>query len=508
MHLSEIAAAAPDKPAVIAADGERVLTYGDLDRRSRQVSRLLARLGVQTGDHVALLLPNRPEYFEVAWGAQRRGTYWTPVNWHLTAAEAGYIVADCGARVLFAAAETAHVAAEIAADRPGLTVFVAGGEPGPGQQSYEAAISGQSADQIDDEIDGAVFFYSSGTTGRPKGIKPNHAFPPFGSPSTLGLLMNVVFGFGTDSVYLCPAPLYHAAPNNFSLGTHRLGGTVVLMDRFDPAECLRAIQAHRVSHVQFVPTHFVRLLRLPAAQRLACDVSSLRTVVHAAAPCPVEVKRQMIDWLGPCLVEYYAGSEANGITIIDSADWLAHPGSVGRALGTAVHIVGDDGAELPAGQDGLIYFEGQTFEYHNDPAKTASALDDRGWSTLGDIGHLDEEGFLYLSDRRTDLIISGGVNIYPAEIEAALISHPAVEDVAVIGVPDAEMGQQVLAIVQPARQGTGSPDLAAELIEHCRARLATFKCPRSVEFVTELPRLPTGKLLRRQLRAERLDQAR
>jgi acyl-CoA synthetase (AMP-forming)/AMP-acid ligase II len=231
-------------------------------------------------------------------------------------------------------------------------------------------------------------------------------------------------------------------------------------------------------------------------------VSSLQTVVHAAAPCPADVKRQMIDWLGPCLMEYYAGSEANGITIIDSADWLAHPGSVGRSL-APVHIVGDDGAELPPGADGLIYFEGQSFEYHNDPAKTASALDDRGWSTLGDIGHVDDEGFLYLSDRRTDLIISGGVNIYPAEIEEALISHPVVDDVAVIGVPDAEMGQQVLAIVQLTGQGTGSADLAAALIEHCRALLATFKCPRSVEFVAELPRLPTGKLLRRQLRAER-----
>lgn len=508
MHLSDIAAAAPGKPAVVTAEGGRVLTYGELDRRSRQVSRLLASRGVQTGDHVALLLANQPEYFEVAWGAQRRGTYWTPVNWHLTAAEAGYIVGDCGARVLFASAETAHVAAEIAADQPGLTVFVTGAEPGPGQASYDAAISAQSADQISDEVDGAVLFYSSGTTGRPKGIKPNHTFPPFGSPVLLAQLMNIVFGFGPDSVYLCPAPLYHAAPNNFSLGTHRLGGTVVLMDRFDPAGCLRAIEAHRVSHVQFVPTHFVRLLRLPDGQRLKFDVSSLRTVVHAAAPCPPNVKRQMIDWLGPRLVEYYAGSEANGITIIDSADWLAHPGSVGRALGSPVHIVGEDGAELPAGEDGLIYFEGQSFEYLGDPAKTASALDDRGWSTLGDIGHLDDEGFLYLSDRRTDLIISGGVNIYPAEIEAALISHPAVDDVAVIGVPDPEMGQLVLAIVQPARQGTGSPDLAAELIEHCHTLLATFKCPRSVEFVAELPRLPTGKLLRRRLRAERAGQAR
>jgi long-chain acyl-CoA synthetase len=521
VHLSEIATATPDKPAVVTADGGRMLTYGELDRRSRRVSRLLASLGVQTGDHVALLLTNEPEYFEVAWGAQRRGTYWTPVNWHLTADEARYIVRDCGARVLFASAETADVAAQVAADQPGLAVFVTGGaqRAGPASRAggaggssplvnYETAISAQSAEPIDDEVDGAVSFYSSGTTGRPKGIKPKHAFPPFGSPTTLPMVMSAVFGFDADSIYLCPAPLYHAAPNNFSLGTHRLGGTVVLMDRFDPAGCLRAIEAHRVSHVQFVPTHFVRMLRLPDAQRLAFDVSSLRTVVHAAAPCPADVKRQMIEWLGPCLVEYYAGSEANGITIIDSTDWLAHPGSVGRSLGTAVHIVGEDGAELAAGEDGLIYFESQPFEYLGDPAKTASALDDRGWSTLGDIGHVDADGYLYLSDRRTDLIISGGVNIYPAEIEEALISHPAVDDVAVIGVPDPEMGQQVLAIVQLTGQGTGSADLAAEMIEHCRARLASFKCPRSVEFVAELPRLPTGKLLRRQLRAERVGQAR
>jgi long-chain acyl-CoA synthetase len=506
-----IASADPAKPAVIMAGGSTgfeastVLTYGELEHHSRQVSRLLAGLGVSAGGHVAVMLANRPEYFEIGWGAQRRGTYWTPVNWHLTAGEARHIVADCGASVLFASPETADVASQIAAGLPGVRTFVtAGARPDlPGLASYEAAIADLPADPIPDEAEGIYFFYSSGTTGRPKGIKRETTFPPFGTGVGLEQLMRLVFGFGPDSVYLCPAPLYHAAPLGWSMGMHRNGGTVVLMDRFDPVGCLRAIERYQVTHAQFVPTHFVRMLKLPEAERRSFDVSSLQAVIHAAAPCPVEVKQQMIDWLGPKVFEYYAGSEGNGMTMIGTPDWLTHKGSVGRPIASAVHVVGDDGAELPPGQDGLVYFEGAPFEYHNDPAKTASSRNEKGWSTLGDIGHVDDDGFLYLSDRRTDLIISGGVNIYPAEIEEALIMHPAVADVAVIGVPDPEMGQAVLAIVQVSDKGTESPELAAGLIAHCRGRLASFKCPRSVEFVSELPRLPTGKLLRRQLRAER-----
>ena len=505
MHLSEQAAAAPDQPAVIMADGSGAVTYAELDRRSCQVARLLADHGVGPGDHVAVMLANRPEYFEIAWGAQRRGTYWTPVNWHLTADEAGYIVEDCGATVLFASPETAEVAAQIGARQPRIAVFVTGGEqPGlPGVASYEDAVAGLPASPLPDEVEGIYFFYSSGTTGRPKGIKRQNAFPPFGTGIGLEVLLKAAFGFGPDSVYLCPAPLYHAAPIGWSMGAQRNGATVVLMERFDPVECLRAIEKFGVTHAQFVPTHFVRMLKLPDAVRGAFNVSTLQAVIHAAAPCPVDVKQQMIDWLGPVISEYYAGSEGNGMTMIGSADWLAHPGSVGQAVVGTVHIVGADGDELPTGEDGLIYFEGPSFEYHNDPAKTASARHDKGWSTLGDIGHLDDAGFLYLSARRTDLIISGGVNIYPAEIEEALIMHPAVADVAVIGVPDAEMGQSVLAIVQLSEPGTGSPDLAADLTAHCRSRLAAYKCPRSVEFVAELPRLPTGKLLRRKLREQR-----
>jgi long-chain acyl-CoA synthetase len=502
MHLSELAARQPDKPAVIMADGSAMVTFAELDRGSCQVSRLLASLGVGQGGHVAVLMGNRPEYLTIAWGAQRRGTYWTPVNWHLTADEAGYVVEDCGATVLFASPETAAVAARIAARLPGLTVFVVGTSH-PGLRRYEDAIAGQPADQPPDEVEGMYFFYSSGTTGRPKGILRETAFPPFGTGVGLEETMRQAFGFGPDTVYLCPAPLYHAAPLGWSMGTTRLGGTVVVMERFDPAECLRAIGRHHVTAAQFVPTHFVRMLKLPPGARAGHDTSTLRTVVHAAAPCPVEVKRQMIDWLGPVLMEYYAGSEGNGMTMIGSPDWLSHPGSVGRAVVGTVHIMGDDGGELPAGQDGVVYFDGPSFAYHNDPVKTAGSRIGNGWSTLGDIGHLDDEGYLYLADRRTDLIISGGVNVYPAEIEEALIIHPAVADVAVIGVPDAEMGQSVLAIVQPAA-GEAMPDeLAASLLAHCRSRLASYKCPRSIEFADSLPRTPTGKLLRRVLREER-----
>jgi long-chain acyl-CoA synthetase len=502
MHLSEIAAQQPDKPAVIMADGSRTVTFAELNKQSCQVSRLLAGLGVGPGDHVAMLMANRLEYFAIAWGAQRRGTYWTPVNWHLTADEASYIVEDCGAKVLFASPETAEVAARLAAWLPGLTVFVTGTDH-PSLRRYEAAVAVEAAGQPPDEVEGMYFLYSSGTTGRPKGILRESTFPPFGTGVGLELLMQGAFGFRADTVYLCPAPLYHAAPLGWSMGTIRLGGTVVLMERFDPEECLRAISLRHVTAAQFVPTHFVRLLKLPPGARDGCDTSSLRTVVHAAAPCPVEVKRQMIDWLGPVLVEYYAGSEGNGMTMIDSPDWLSHPGSVGRAVVGTVHIVGEDGDELSAGEDGVVYFDGPSFEYHHDPVKTASSRNGNGWSTLGDIGHLDDEGYLYLSDRRTDLIISGGVNIYPAEIEEALIMHPAVADVAVIGVPDAEMGESVLAIVQLADGGAGSGRLAAELMLHCRSRLASFKCPRSIEFTAALPRTPTGKLLRRRLREGR-----
>jgi acyl-CoA synthetase (AMP-forming)/AMP-acid ligase II len=342
--------------------------------------------------------------------------------------------------------------------------------------------------------------YSSGTTGQPKGILPALTGQPFGTGLNIDHTMRNAFGFTAGAVYLCPGPLYHGAPVGWSLGTIRNGGTVVVMERFDAARALALIERYRVTHGNFVPTMFVRMLKLPAAERAAFDLSSLRMAVTAAAPISVEVKEQMIAWLGPILTEFYAGSEGNGFCLIDSATWLTRKGSVGRPLVGAVHICSDDGTELPAGETGTVWFSGtRRFSYHNDPAKTAGAYNDKGWSTLGDMGHLDAEGYLYLADRRTDLILSGGVNIYPREVEDALALHPAVADIVVFGIPDQEMGQRVHAVVQPAVAGAGTPELAAELIDFCRSRIARYKAPRSVSFADELPRTPSGKMLRRVL---------
>jgi long-chain acyl-CoA synthetase len=506
MHLSTLAARLGSKPAVINARTGAELSFAELDRRSLQVAQLLAGYGLGKGDHIALLMDNREEYLEIFWGAQRRGIYTTPVNWHLTESEAAYVVGDCGARVLFVSAAVGDLGSRVAGRFDESVIKICVGGELTGFLDYRAAIESPPAEPIEPEVEGAYFFYSSGTTGMPKGIEPDHGFPPFGTGLPIDHVMHTAFGFDESAVYLCPAPLYHAAPLGWSLGTHRNGGSVVLMDKFDPVECLRAIETYRITHVQFVPTMFVRMLKLPEEQRRSFDLSSLKVVVHAAAPCPVEVKAQMIDWLGPVILEFYAGSEGSGMTMIDSVSWLAHPGSVGRVIQGVIHILDDYGVELPAGEIGSVYFEGGgTFRYYNDPEKTAAAFNANGWTTLGDVGHLDEAGFLYLADRRTDLILSGGVNVYPREIEDALVMHPAVADVAVIGVPDDEMGQRVKAVVQlaPGQQ----PDQATRdsLAQHCRAQIAGFKCPREWEFVAAVPRTDAGKLVRRRLRAPQPD---
>jgi acyl-CoA synthetase (AMP-forming)/AMP-acid ligase II len=494
----------PDRgaaPAVIMADSGVTVTYAELDERSKRVAQLFRAGGLRPGDHIAVLLENHPRYFEVFWGAQRAGLYTTPINWHLKAEEAGYILEDCGATALVTSAALGGVAKDLEPHLGAVSIRLMVDGVIDGYQSYEEAIAAFPAEAAVDEVEGTFMFYSSGTTGRPKGIKTALSGVPFGSGGgALIMLIQQMYGFSAETVYLCPAPLYHAAPLGWSTAAQRLGAAVVVMEKFDAARALELVEQHRVTHAQFVPTHFIRMLKLPDAERAAHDTSSLQMVVHAAAPCPVEVKQKMIEWWGPIIHEYYAGSEGNGFCAISTEQWLAHPGSVGTPILGTLHILDEDGAPVETGGVGQVWFESaMRFEYHNDPAKTAEAFNDRGWSSLGDIGYLDEDGFLYLTDRASHMIISGGVNIYPQEVENILALHPAVVDVAVIGVPNAEMGEEVKAVVIPADEA--SPELADELLAYCRTRLAHYKCPVSVDFVDELPRLPTGKLLKRELRS-------
>ena len=496
------ARATPDKPAVIVAypDGEQILTYAELDDRSTRCARLLRESGLRPGGHVAVLMENRAEVFEVSWAAQRSGLYLTMINTHLSPDEARYVVADCGAEVLVVSAQLAELATALREGTPAIHRRLVVGGPLAGHDDYRAALDAAPSGPLDDECEGEVMLYSSGTTGRPKGIKRPVSLGPPGSDFRIrDLLMSL--GYGRDTVYLSPAPLHHAAPIGFTTAMHRLGGTAIVMPRFDAERCLQLIERHRVTEAQFVPTMFFRLLRLPEDVRARYDLSSLRGVVHAAAPCPVPIKRAMIDWWGPIVWEYYSGTEGNGRTCVGPEEWLARPGTVGRPISGRVHILGEDGHEVPVGETGTVYFaSGRTFEYHNDPAKTASSHNDRGWSTLGDVGHVDDDGYVYLTDRASHMIISGGVNIYPQETENVLLLHPAVADAAVIGVPDPEMGERVLAVVELTDPDAAGPGLAAELIEFCRSRLAHYKCPRNVDFTTALPRQDNGKLYKRLLK--------
>ena len=500
-HPSVHARTHPDKPAVIMGSSGEVVTYRELDLVSNRFAQLLRSRGVQIGDTVALCFDNHPLFFALCWGAQRAGVIYVAISSRLTAPEIAYIAHDSGSRLLIstnAFAVVLDAVAHAAPDLPQLRL------DGANAHDLAAALATMPAKPIADERAGIDMLYSSGTTGKPKGVRvPLPEDPAIGAGNGLLDLARGAFGFGEHTVYLSPAPLYHAAPLRWCLTVHRMGGTVVCMEKFDPDHALALIERYRVTESQWVPTHFVRLLKLDEAARRACDLSSLRCAVHAAAPCPVPIKRAMIDWWGPILREYYAGTEGNGFTFISSEEWLQRPGSVGRALLGVIRICDEAGDELPRGTEGQVFFEGaSTFTYHNDPEKTREATNRHGWTSLGDVGWQDDDGYLFLTDRKSFMIISGGVNIYPQEIENLLITHPKVADVAVIGAPDADMGERVVAVVQPVDMAAAGPALADELIQWLGPQLSRVKMPRQIDFRPDLPREPTGKLFKRLLRDE------
>jgi long-chain acyl-CoA synthetase len=490
----------PDHPAIIMAESGESRTYAELDAASNRLAHYLRALGLREGDHIALLMDNCPEFLEASWAAQRSGLYYTPLNWHLKESEIAYILDDCGARLLVVDDAHGPVAARLAAGRPSLgTICLSGAAGGVASHPDLAELP---TSPIPDEVEGQDMIYTSGTTGKPKGgIRPLLGLHPTSADDKFTKLFRM-FTMDRDTVYLSPgAPLYHAAPLRFALAQHRLGGTAVVMTRFvDPLNALDAIQRYSVTHSQWVPTMFVRLLRCPTHEREQFDLSSHQVAIHSAAPCAPSIKLQMLDWWGPIIHEYYGASEGGAMSYIGPQDWLSHPGSVGKAVYGYFHILDEHGEEAPPLVSGTVYSErGLSVEYHNAPEKTRSAHSQQGWSTSGDVGYLDEEGYLYLVGRRENLIISGGVNIYPQEIEDVLIGHSAVGDVAVVGIPNAEYGEEVKAVVETTDPGLATPELAAELIAYCKERLAGYKCPRSIDFDAELPRGPNGKLYKRAI---------
>jgi long-chain acyl-CoA synthetase len=503
-HPSETARTYPHKAALIMGESGELVTYRELDQRSNQGAQLFRSLGLKAGDHIGLLLDNRREFLEICWAAQRAGLIFTPISTHLREAEAAAILENCGARLLIAAHCCAEVAAGALSRAGELAHFFMVGGVVEGFEPWEEALDRQPDTPIGDEGNGVPMLYSSGTTGQPSGVFLPPPSDDVNTPPLLVPSLGALFGFSEETVYLSPAPLYHAAPLHYNLMTLYLGGTAVIMERFDAEKSLALIEEHRVTHSQWVPIMFVRMLKLPAEQRERYDVSSMQFAIHAAAPCPVEVKEQMIDWWGPVLVEYYAASESIGMTIIDSAQWLSHKGSVGPAAIGELHVVDDAGRELPAGEIGTVYFSGPqaTFEYHNEPQKTAESFNEQGWATTGDVGYLDEDGYLYLTDRKHFTIVSGGVNIYPQEVENLLITHDKVADVAVFGVPNEEFGEEVKAVVQPRNWADATDEVGFELMAWLRERVSGIKVPSSIDFHPELPRLDNGKLYKRRLADE------
>jgi len=506
MHPRIYAESHPDKPALVMAETGETLTYGALEPIANQGAQLLRQLGVKNGDIIALWARNSIEFMSIYWAAQRAGVYICPLPVYLSVDDAAYILKDCKAKTLIVSSEiraAEDFMIQAAKLVPNLENIFSLHKPVSNLESWDEAIGKMADTPISDEQAGWHLIYSSGTTGRPKGVK----LPLIGGPVIENNMWveryEQLYNLTEKSVFLACAPLYHAAPILFATNVMRRGATIVITKKFLPEGTLEAIETYKVTLSQMVPTMFIRMLRLPDNERLNYDVSSLEHVVHAAAPCPLEIKYKMMDWFGDIIDEYYAGSESIGATAITASEWRNKPGSVGRSRSSILHICDDNGAELPSGDIGSVYFEGgYDFEYLNDPVKTKQARNPLhpNWATYGDIGYVDEDGYLFLTDRKKFIIISGGVNIYPQETESLLVLHPKVADVAVFGVPDEDMGEEVKAVVEPLNWSDTGPEFEAELIEFCRAKLSSFKCPKSVDFEKSLPRQENGKLYKRALR--------
>ena len=493
----------PDKHAFIMANSGEVVTYKELDERSNKIANLFRSKNLNSGDHIAIFMENNVRFTEILWAAQRSGLYYTPISSRLTASEVEYIIRDCEAKLIITSNALKHVVVELTNlinDIPDR--YIIDGEI-DGWNSLEESLISMPSSPINDEIMGQDMLYSSGTTGKPKGIKLPLKNIPIEQSEDLMQVVTGLYGTNQDTVYLSPAPLYHAAPLRFTMGVNYLGGTNIIMENFDAESSLKFIEKYSVSMSQWVPTMFVKMFKLPDDIRNKYDLSSHKCAIHAAAPCPIKIKKMMIEWWGPIIHEFYAGSEGNGFIACNSEEWLAHEGTVGKPIVGIPHICNDEGEELPIGEEGTIWFEGDSdFKYHKDEEKTKESRHTihGNWSTLGDVGKLDEDGYLYLTDRKAFMIITGGVNVYPQETENLLITHPKVSDCAVIGVPNEEFGEEVKAVIEPIEWSERGENLEEELINFCKENLSSIKCPKSIDFEKELPRHPTGKLYKRLLK--------
>lgn len=503
-HPNHFAQIDPTKPAIIMAASGQVVTYQQLDQRSNQIAHLLRNLGLKAGDHIALQVENRAEFFEIVWAAQRSGLVFTAVSTHLTAEETAYIADNSDSKVFITTQKLVHIADKVRREHTTqVQHFLLLDEAQEGFTALSELLKDCPVTPIADEEPGMMMLYSSGTTGRPKGVLPKQTATAIDELHPSWLALSQVYGFDQNAIYLSPAPLYHAAPLAWNMLVLRTGGTTVIMEHFNAEQSLAVIERYKVTHSQWVPIMFIRMLKLDEEIRTRYDTSSMRMAIHASAPCPVDTKQKMIDWWGPVINEYYAATEGAGITLIDSAQWLQHRGSVGLPINCKVHITSDDGTELAQGETGTIFFESLVegdFHYYKDKAKTAEARHQQGWKTTGDLGYVDEDGYLYLTDRKAFMIISGGVNIYPQEVESALIQHDDVVDVAVFGIPNEEFGEEVKAVVQHrAGMNVDIDGEAMKLLAYCREKISHIKCPRSIDFIEELPRLDNGKLYKKSL---------